>query len=132
MITMQPYVKKWYDFLDEGKFMGTRCKRCGSYEFPPLPICNSCSSTDMEWVEMSGVGKMVSFSANFIVDPPFADFGPSLHAVVELAEGPTFISWILGVDFEQQAELFEKLPLDVKMVVHTRGKYKYPVFELVK
>ncbi len=132
MITMEPYVKKWYDFLNEGKLMGTRCKRCGTYEFPPLPVCNCCTGTEMEWVELSGKGKMVSFSANLIVDPPFTAYGPSIDAVVELAEGPHFISWLMGVSLDQQAEMFNRLPLEVTMEIHAREKYKYPVFRIVE
>ncbi len=132
MKPMEAYVKKWYDFLASGKLMGTRCKRCGSYEFPPVPVCNCCSGTDMEWAEISGNGKMVSFSANILVDPPFAEYGPTVNAIVQLSEGPTFISWLVGTGLEKQPELFLKLPVDVKMEVQKRDKYCYPVFRVVE
>lgn len=132
MKPMEPYVKKWYDYLDAGKLMGMKCKHCGSYEFPPVPVCNSCSGTDLEWAEMSGEGKLVSFSANILVDPPFAEYGPTLQGVIQLSEGPTFISWIVGTGLDQEADLFQKLPVAVKMEIQARDKYKYPVFRIVK
>ncbi len=132
MITMEPYVKKWYDGLEGGKVMGVKCKRCGSYEFPPVPVCNNCSGKEMEWVEMSGEGKMVSFSANLIVDAPFIEFGQTIVAIVQLKEGPHFISPLVGTGIDQQAELFDKLPVSVKMEIQPRTNYKYPVFRIAE
>ena len=59
---MEPIVKKWYDGLNEGKLLGLKCKRCGTVEFPPFPVCNTCSCTDLEWIEISGEGMMDSFA----------------------------------------------------------------------
>jgi uncharacterized OB-fold protein len=130
MIRMEPYVKNWYDYLDAGKIMGLRCKRCGAYEFPPVPICNSCSSTDLEWVEMSGSGSMLSITTILMVDPPFASFGPRVCGHVHMAEGPDFISWIEGVGLEQQFELYDRLPIEVQAEIQQRNGYKYPVFRI--
>jgi len=130
MIKMEPSVKKWYDFLENGKIMGMRCKRCGAYEFPPVPVCNHCSSTDLEWVEMSGSGKLVSFTAMLMVDPPFANFGPQICGYVKLKEGPTFISWLVGTGLEEQAELYDRMPVDVIAEIQQRDKYKFPVFRI--
>ncbi len=132
MKPMEAYVKKWYDALEEGRIMGMKCKRCGAYEFPPVPVCNSCSGTDLEWVEMKGEGEMVSFSATTLVDPVFAEYGPTLNAVVQLVEGPTFISWLVGSSIGQENEIYRKLPALVKMEIHKREKYKYPVFRIAE
>lgn len=130
MKPMEAYVKKWYDFLETGRIMGMKCKHCGSYEFPPVPVCNNCCSTDLEWVEMDGRGQMVSISANVMVDPIFAEYGQKVVALVKLSEGPTFISWLEGVGLDQQGELFKQLPIPVKLEVQKRDKYSYPVFRI--
>lgn len=49
-------------YLEEGKIMGTRCRVCGMTFFPPRADCYNCLSSDMEWFEVSGTGKLVSFS----------------------------------------------------------------------
>lgn len=130
MIKMEPIVKKWYGFLDEGKLMGMKCKHCGSYEFPPVPICNNCSSTDVEWAEISGKGILKSFTAMVMTDPPFAEFGPQLCGHVELIEGPTFVSWLADKSLDAQAELYEHIPLEVRAEIQQRNGYKYPVFRI--
>lgn len=50
------------DFLEAGKVMGTRCKSCGLVFFPPRADCYQCLSSDMEWFEVSGKGKLVTYS----------------------------------------------------------------------
>jgi acetyl-CoA C-acetyltransferase len=132
MKPMEAYIKKWYDSLDADQIMGIRCKHCGTVEFPPVPVCNNCCSTDVEWVEMNREGQMVSISANVMVDPLFAAYGQKVIALVRLAEGPTFLSWLEGVTLDEQADLFEKLPVKVKMEVQKRDKYSYPVFRIAE
>lgn len=50
------------DYLKENKVMGTRCKDCGMSFFPPRADCHKCLASNMEWFEVSGKGKLVSFS----------------------------------------------------------------------
>jgi uncharacterized OB-fold protein len=50
------------DYLEKGKLMGTRCRVCGMVFFPPRADCYGCLSSDMEWFEVAGTGKLVSWS----------------------------------------------------------------------
>jgi hypothetical protein len=50
------------DFLESGKVMGTRCKSCGLVFFPPRADCYQCLSSGMEWFEVSGKGRLVTYS----------------------------------------------------------------------
>lgn len=49
-------------YLEQGRIMGTRCKKCGIYFFPPRADCYQCLSSDMDWFEVSGAGKLVAYS----------------------------------------------------------------------
>ncbi len=49
-------------YLEQGSIMGTRCKKCGIYFFPPRADCYQCLSSDMDWFEVSGAGKLVAYS----------------------------------------------------------------------
>jgi uncharacterized protein len=72
-------------YLEQGKVMGTRCKGCGLKFFPPRADCYKCLSSDMEWFEVAGKGKLLTFSklqygpVGFEGDLPYAialaDFG---------------------------------------------------------
>ncbi|MBW1721462.1 MAG: Zn-ribbon domain-containing OB-fold protein [Deltaproteobacteria bacterium] len=49
-------------FLEDGKVAGTRCKDCGLTFFPPRADCYHCLSSNMEWFEITGTGKLLTFS----------------------------------------------------------------------
>lgn len=58
-------ITKTNDFvsqLEQGKITGTKCKKCGLRFFPPRADCYQCFSSDMEWFEVSGTGKLMAFS----------------------------------------------------------------------
>ena len=49
-------------YLEKGKVMGTRCKGCAAIYFPPRSDCFRCLDSNMEWFEVSGTGRLLSFS----------------------------------------------------------------------
>ena len=58
-------ISKVNDFIDnlrEGKVTGTRCKDCGLVFFPPRADCYRCLAGNMEWFEVTGTGKLVTYS----------------------------------------------------------------------
>jgi hypothetical protein len=50
------------DYLEKGQVAGTRCQDCGMHFFPPRADCFKCLTSHMEWFEVSGTGKLVSYS----------------------------------------------------------------------
>lgn len=78
-------VNDFIDYLEQGQVMATKCTGCGMVFFPPRADCYSCLSSDMEWIEVAGKGKLISFSTlkygptGFENDLPYtiavADFG---------------------------------------------------------
>jgi len=50
------------DYLENNKVMGTRCKDCGLFFFPPRADCHQCLASNMEWFEVNGRGKLVTYS----------------------------------------------------------------------
>jgi len=58
-------ITKTNDFighLEQGRIMGTKCRKCGLQFFPPRADCFHCLSSDMEWFEVAGTGKLLSYS----------------------------------------------------------------------
>ena len=55
-------VNDFVSHLDEGKVTGTRCMDCGQVFFPPRADCYQCFTSNMEWFDVSGTGKLVSYS----------------------------------------------------------------------
>jgi uncharacterized OB-fold protein len=78
------------------------CQSCGSFRFPPSPICPECTAEGGEWTALSGRGRIFSFVVfhrayhkSFEGDLPYA------VALVELEEGPRLISNIVNIAHDQ-------------------------------
>ena len=88
-----------------GKLMMQRCKDCQSWVFCPRPICVECNSGDLEWVQLSGRGKVFSFTViREVVGQALRGFAPDIPYVtawVDLDEGPRFCSNIVGCPIEK-------------------------------
>jgi uncharacterized OB-fold protein len=49
-------------YLEAGKVMATRCKKCGASYFPPKADCPRCLSSDVDWFEIKGKGELASYT----------------------------------------------------------------------
>ena len=83
-------VNDFIDYLEKGKVVGTRCKGCGQVFFPPRADCYQCLSSDIEWFEVSGTGKLVSFSKLEYAPAGFGDDLPYALAVLDYGEYKVF------------------------------------------
>ena len=78
-------VNDFIDALEQGKVTGTMCPKCGLSFFPPRADCYQCLSSDMQWFDVSGTGKLLTFThmqygpVGFEADLPYTiavlDFG---------------------------------------------------------
>jgi hypothetical protein len=108
-------------FLSEEKLMGSRCKKCDAHYVPPRAICVGCYSSDMEWVEMKGKGRLAAFTC-ITVAPPFMMAqgynrkNPYISGVVELEEGGRVDARIEGVDAGKPEDIKVGMPLKVKYI----------------
>lgn len=91
-------VKEYRLALRENKLLGLKCKACGFVTAPPRLACRHCGATDSDMVELSGKGKIATFTTVFI--PPESRRGqtPYLVVVIELEEGPWIMGNIQGAD----------------------------------
>ena len=112
--------------LEEGKFLGRKCKECGAVEFPPVYACNTCGCMDMEWVEISGkaVMKSIVMPAALSSKPEYSQMGPIAYGEVEIEEGASFNAVVKGINKKKRKELLEKLPVPVHAEIFQRDGYK--------
>ena len=108
-------------FLAEHKLMGSRCKGCEKIYLPPRPLCPETYSTDMEWVELSGKGKLVGFTSisigpAFMQQSGFDRNNPYVTGVVELEEGVRISALIIGVDAKKPETIQVGTPVQVDFV----------------
>ena len=83
--------------------MASRCVGCQKIYLPVRGLCPDCGDSNLEWVELSGNGKLAAFTSVY-VGPSFMNaegFGrekPYLTGIVELDEGPRISARLLGWD----------------------------------
>lgn len=101
---MTPVNQPFWDGAKAGKLMMQRCKDCHSWVFCPRPICVECNSANLEWVQLSGKGKVFSFTViREVVGNALRGFAPDIPYVtawIDLDEGPRFCSNIIGCPLE--------------------------------
>lgn len=70
-----------------------RCKTCDHMFFYPRSECPRCLAPNLEWVRVSGRGRLHSYT--IVYQPANAAFradAPHIYAVVQLDEGPRLVS----------------------------------------
>ena len=91
-----------------------RCLECPGQPayFYPRPFCPTCLSSNVEWFEASGRGKLHTYVIAHRGAQGFDDAVPYVIAVVELDEGPHLMSNIVGVEATP-----EHLPVEMPVEV---------------
>jgi len=116
-------------FLEEHKLMGSRCRACGRLYLPPRPLCPECQSEEMEWVELSGRGRLLAFTTVHVAPTAMiaAGYGrenPYCVGLVRLEEGPTIGAQILGVDPKRPEGIKIGTPLKASFLERGEGKFR--------
>jgi uncharacterized OB-fold protein len=90
--------KQYSEALKQNKLLGLKCKQCGNIIVPPKIACANCASTELDIAELSGKGKIQTFTTVFV--PPEGREGecPYVIVLVELDEGPWIMGNLTGVD----------------------------------
>ncbi len=92
-----PVSKPFWDGLGDGELRVQRCSACGAFVFYPRPHCPSCLSAELDWLAVSGLGRVYSFTVvRRAMHPAFAEDVPYVYAIVELEEGPRLMTNIVG------------------------------------
>jgi uncharacterized OB-fold protein len=100
--------------------MMQRCQDCKSWVFCPRPVCVECNSDKLEWVQLSGRGKVFSFTViREVVGRALRGFAPDIPYVtawIDLDEGPRFCSNIIGCPIDAV-----QIGMDVQVVFEDTG-----------
>ena len=82
-----------------------RCRDCEAFTFPPRPSCGECGSEKLKWTDLSGRGRVYSFTVirQVVGGPAVKAFErdiPYVVALIDLDEGPRITSNIIGCPVE--------------------------------
>lgn len=102
------------------------CPACNAWTWPPRPDCELCGASALQWLPMTGQGRIVgwcTFEQRYYPDLPV----PWDTILVELEEGPLLISNPL--DLEPLEHLWQ-LPVKVAFIDcdDQAGPFRLPVF----
>ncbi|MCY3640122.1 MAG: Zn-ribbon domain-containing OB-fold protein, partial [Gammaproteobacteria bacterium] len=94
-----PATQPFWDACAQGRLLLQRCGDCGHLQLYPRLLCAACGSRTLGWVEASGRGTVKTFTIiRRAVSAAFEPDAPYVVALVELEEGPTLMSNIIGRD----------------------------------
>jgi hypothetical protein len=120
-----PDTLPFWDAAREGRLRIQRCRDCERFFFYPRRFCRYCASSDVEWQDVSGNARLLSYVISERPLPGAEQFSPVI-AVVQLQEGPRMLTNIVDVEPRPQ-----NLPLDLPLTVafEQRGRTAVPVFK---
>jgi uncharacterized OB-fold protein len=79
--TAEAKTEEFINYLEQGKVMTTRCKKCGTAYFPPKMDCPSCIDSEVEWFEIKNNGTLVTYSVVHYGPSGFEDEAPYTIAI---------------------------------------------------
>ena len=74
-------------YLEQGKVMATRCRKCMTSYFPPKMDCPKCLVSDVEWFEIKGKGNLITYTVVNYAPTGFEDDVPYILALVGFGDG---------------------------------------------
>lgn len=122
--------EQFWRAAESGRLVIQRCRPCRKLQFFPRPVCTSCFSSDLGWVDSSGRGKVQSFTWVWVPrNPAFKDEVPICYADVILDEGVLIQSRILA-GAGKRVEVGSRVKVTFLDTSHPN--IKLPVFELAE
>ncbi len=91
------------------------CVACDRLVFYPREFCPHCLSSEMEWVEVGGKGRVHTYTViRQAAHPYFQERVPYLYGVVELDEGPRmYTNFLMDIDAIEVGQRVEAVFTDI-------------------
>jgi uncharacterized OB-fold protein len=112
-VSDKPTIEEYLKNIQEGVFRAYKCVDCGTVIAPPSGSCYGCGSNNMEWTNVSGKGKLVSFTVIHVAPEEFVEEVPYYVAIVELEEGTRVSARLLGFDPLKPEEVSLGIPVKI-------------------
>ena len=93
--------RSWREKKYKYRLIGGRCKKCNATFYPYRKNCPRCGSNDVEEIQLSHTGRLISYTV--IYSPP-SDFRlkqPYVVGLIELDDGTRVIAQITDVDIDE-------------------------------
>ena len=114
-------VNSFYAFVTENRLMAAKCGECGNMLLPPKPMCTKCFSTNLKWVELDGVGRLVSYTVIHVAPEQFQDLTPYAVGIIEFENGLRIPGMIRDINPEEI-----KIGMDLKICFDPSTSSQWP------
>lgn len=112
LISPNPEGSYFWQQLADGHVVLPHCSTCDEAFFYPRVLCPRCGSRAVDWIPASGAGTLYAFCVHYRSGAPgLRDATPFATAVVDLAEGPRVMGFLLDVPEDP-----ERIRCDVPVV----------------
>ena len=88
------------DDSSEGTLVGFRCNECSTIVFGPAVFCQSCTSTDLEAVDLGAKGTLFSYTIVRIPPAGWPGDVPYVLGQVELPQGPQVLAEVVDCEHD--------------------------------
>ncbi len=94
--------KPFWEAAKRHELVMPRCKRCGDLFWYPREQCPICFSQDLDWVPVSGKGRVYAYTIVYqAAHPEFQKEAPYVLAAIDLDEGTRIISNVIECPVEE-------------------------------
>ncbi|MCL4356160.1 MAG: Zn-ribbon domain-containing OB-fold protein [Nitrososphaerota archaeon] len=91
---------EFWDSLRAGKFVTTKCTKCGNVTFPPQSDCPRCMGSEFEWVDLGQDATLVTYTQVMTAPASFSAEGSYTVAIAGFRGGVRALAWLEGVKAE--------------------------------
>lgn len=91
-------IKNYFKLINEKKLCAAHCANCDELLLPPRLFCPKCNSKTTDWTNLSGEGKIRSFTVIHIAGITYSEDVPYIVAIIGLKEGPSVCARLVDVD----------------------------------
>lgn len=125
---MGPANETFWDGCAKGELLIQKCGKCGHRPWPVVQTCEQCGADALTFEAVSGKGRLASWCS--FERPYYGELMPVPYdtILVELDEGPWFISNPSGFA-NTEAEFGMPVKLAFIDCEDSKGAFKLPVFE---
>lgn len=123
---MPEYNEFFWQKVQEDEFWLQKCGCCNRYIFYPRSLCPHCWQQDLNWVRVSGRGRVYSYTVVHVSAlPEFINETPYYYVLIDLEEGVR----IAGTIIDCENKVYPGMPVEVQ-IIQKNGR-ALPVFKPV-
>ncbi len=121
--------RPFWEAAREHRLVVQRCIACGYYNHPPRSACDACLAQQLRFEQVSGQGRIYSFTVMHQRDVPgFEAEAPFINIVVELNEQPMLLM-VSNLPFSERERV--RIGTPVKVDFEERGEIVVPQFRIL-